>query len=123
MIKLLGYDYEIIYKAGQENKVADALSRQEWEGNCSTIAITVVQTDWLIALKQSWSIDPELQTIIIDLINDPTSHGDYSWHHNLLTYKGKLVVSSEGNVKTQILHELHSSPIGGHSGIEDLQKG
>lgn len=27
MTKLLGYDYEIVFKAGQENRVVDVLSR------------------------------------------------------------------------------------------------
>lgn len=36
MAKLMGFQYEIIYKAGKENSVADALSRQhEWAINSS----------------------------------------------------------------------------------------
>lgn len=31
LTKLLGYDYEIIYRTGKSNRVADALSRQTEE--------------------------------------------------------------------------------------------
>lgn len=122
LTKLLGYDYEIVYKAGQDNKVADALSRQELDPFSSAAALSVVQTDWLLDLKQSWSTDRDLKALITDLTNDPTSHEGYSWHHDLLTFNGKLVVGSVGNVKTQILQELHGSPVGGHSGTERTYK-
>ena len=29
LVKLVGFDYSVIYQAGKENKVADALSRSE----------------------------------------------------------------------------------------------
>lgn len=102
--------------------MADALSRQERGVGDSMAAIFVVQTDWLVALQQSWHADPELQAIITDLFTDLASHEHYSWQHDLLTYKGKLVVGSVGNVRAQILQKLHGSPIGGHSGTERTYK-
>jgi hypothetical protein len=46
--KLLGYDFEVEYKKGIENKIADALSR--WEGweeelSLSLLAIPTVNLD------------------------------------------------------------------------------
>lgn len=118
LTKLLGYDYEIIHKSGYENRVADALSRQELANSTHLAAISTVQTDWLTVLKQTWETDPETQTLITDLVLDPQSHPHYLWQHNLLTHKGRLVVGSSDDVKKLILQEVHSSPIGGHSGSE-----
>ncbi|KAF7126963.1 hypothetical protein RHSIM_Rhsim11G0145700 [Rhododendron simsii] len=47
LTKLLGYDYEIVYKAGHENKVANALSRLGGDQD-TMAALTVVQADWLV---------------------------------------------------------------------------
>ena len=35
----------------------------------------------------------------------------------LLFYKGRLIIPSETELRTQVLHLLHSSPQGGHSGF------
>lgn len=68
LAKLMGMDYEIIYKKGKENVVADALSRmpiQETAG--SLLAITTVQNSWLIDVLNSYDQDPEAQAIITGL--------------------------------------------------------
>ncbi|KAF7132004.1 hypothetical protein RHSIM_Rhsim09G0000300 [Rhododendron simsii] len=114
-------DHKIPLKGGGE-PVHVKSYRQEWDPSSSAEAISVAQTDWLLDLKQSWSTDRDLQALITDLTNDPTSHEGYSWHHDLLNYKGKLVVGSVGHIKTQILQELHGSPVGGHSGTERTYK-
>lgn len=115
LTKLLGYDYEIMFREGKENKAAHALSRVGMEQGSEITALSVVQTDWLQALQQAWETDHrELKVIIDQLTTDPNSHEGYSWSHGILSYKGRLVVSSDPNLRALILQELHSSPIGGH---------
>jgi len=46
MTKMLCYDYEIIYKKGKENIVADALSRKHAEGG-SLFSLSLLILDWL----------------------------------------------------------------------------
>ena len=44
--KLFGYDYEIIYKKGKDNVVADALSRK-YEDEGSLFSLSFIVPDWL----------------------------------------------------------------------------
>ena len=44
---MLGYDFEIIYKKGKLNVVADALSRNNEEVEALLCAISIIQPDWI----------------------------------------------------------------------------
>jgi hypothetical protein len=46
---LFGYDYEIIYKKGKDNVVADALSRK-YEDEGSLFSLSFIIPDWLQAI-------------------------------------------------------------------------
>jgi hypothetical protein len=48
--KLFGYDYEIIYKKGKDNVVADALS-QKYEEEGSLFSLSFIVPDWLQAVR------------------------------------------------------------------------
>lgn len=50
--KLLGYDYEIAYKKGSENIVADALSRREVQGQLYALVSTNVNTELLKKIEE-----------------------------------------------------------------------
>ena len=43
--KILGYDFEIIYKKGKQNVVADALSRKDEDVEAFLCTISIIQPD------------------------------------------------------------------------------
>ena len=49
--KLFGYDYEIIYKKGKDNVVADALSRK-YEDEGTLFSLSFIVPDWLQVVFQ-----------------------------------------------------------------------
>lgn len=59
----MGFEYEIQYKSGQENIVADALSRVQG-AELLLMAVTTVHSDLMDLIEQSWREDPILQGVI-----------------------------------------------------------
>ena len=76
LAKLLGFDYEIEFKRGKDNVVADALSRVSC-GTLSTLTISSLSTTLLDAIKQSWQSDKAVQLLIQELNQQPNSHPHY----------------------------------------------
>uniref|UniRef100_A0A0A9FY82 Integrase catalytic domain-containing protein n=1 Tax=Arundo donax TaxID=35708 RepID=A0A0A9FY82_ARUDO len=113
MLRLLQYDYSIEYKKGVDNKAADALSKMDH----SCHAIPTVTPLWITEVAKTYAADPQCQQLLTQLaiIADPTS--GYSLHSGVLRYKGRIHVGADTTVQNKIISSLHSSAIGGHSGI------
>jgi hypothetical protein len=56
VIKLFGYDFEVIYKKDKENVVANALS-QKYEDEGSLFSLFFIVPDWLKVVHQEWLHD------------------------------------------------------------------
>ena len=65
--KMLGYDFEIIYKKGKLNVVADALSRKNEEVEALLCAISIIQPDWITEARDEWKKDKDVWTLIQNL--------------------------------------------------------
>jgi hypothetical protein len=92
MTKLFGYDYEIIYKKGKENVVADSLSRK-YEDEGSLFSLSFIVPDWLQAIRQKWLHDPKISHLIQQLQSNSPIYPGYSWFHDEIRYKGCLYLS------------------------------
>ena len=54
--KMLGYDFEIIYKKGRQNVVANALSRKDGDVEALLYAISIIQPDWIAEARDEWEM-------------------------------------------------------------------
>jgi hypothetical protein len=81
--KLFGYDYEIIYKKGKDNVVADALF-QKYEDEGSLFSLSFVVPDWFQAIHQEWLQDPKSSHLIKQLQSNALASPRYSWLHDEL---------------------------------------
>jgi hypothetical protein len=112
--KLFGYDYEIIYKKGKDNVVADALSRK-YEEEGSLFSLSFIVPDWLQVVRQEWLQDPKSLHLIQQLQTNAPAPPGYSWLQDELRYKGHLYLSKQSKLKSTVLSELHATPTAGHS--------
>nr|GEY81332.1 reverse transcriptase [Tanacetum cinerariifolium] len=96
--KLLGYDYEIVYKKGSEKVVVDALSRVNSSGEL-------------------------LQIIVSSVSSSVWNKGNkYSWIGEILKRKGKVVVGNDPELRKERAQHFHDKAIGGHSGAHVTMK-
>lgn len=132
--KLLGYDYEIIYRPDKTNLAADALSRRPSQPADMLIDPTDVepradysetqlhaissphfhlweelrhvnQTDpYMVALHEKYSSQLEKHPYLLD-------------HEWLLLYRGRIVIPPSSSLCTKLLEEFHNSKMGGHLGV------
>ena len=90
---MLGYDYEIVYKKGQENNVADALSHQ-FEEEITLLAISLPITEWIEEARREWFSHPWLSQLITQLQVDRNSTNGYSWQDTILRYKDNHTITN-----------------------------
>eukprot|EP00253_Pinus_taeda_P017270 PITA_17270 len=67
---MLGYDFEIIYKKGKQNVVADAHSRKDEDVEALLCAISIIQPDWINEAREEWKNDEEVWELIRRLQQD-----------------------------------------------------
>jgi len=120
MSKLMGYDYEIIYKQGKENVVADGLSRING-AQLLNMTLSTLHSDLLADIKNSWTQDTYLQQLIQSL-SSGQQHSKYSWQQGILYRKGKIVVAHVPTLREHLMKLFHVSALGGHSGVEVTKK-
>lgn len=119
--KLLGFDYEIQYKQGKENLVADALSRVS-NAEVLCLAISVFSSNIEQLISMSYSVDASILAILQSLKDNQNHWGNYTLVGNLIKKKNRILVGSDVQLKTKILNWHHNAPGGGHSGREGTLK-
>ncbi|TYK04949.1 ty3-gypsy retrotransposon protein [Cucumis melo var. makuwa] len=117
LTKLLGYDFEILYQPGLQNKAADALSRlKTTEEQPKELAVMSALgiIDLEVVLKEVED-DPELQRLIEAVQKDPERYAKYQRSNDKLLYKGRLVLSKYSTLIPTLLHTFQDSILGGYS--------
>lgn len=114
MMKLLEFNFTIQYKKGRENRVADALSRVLPQ----CMALSVPIPTWAEELVDSYMTDPTSKALQEQLLL-PKNHtmDDYTLKAGIIRFKGRILVCNVPELRNHLLSALHSSPVGGHSGV------
>jgi hypothetical protein len=114
-LKLMGLNYRLVYRKGHDNKAVDALSRP-----CTTEdsnAISVSTPKCLEIIVEGYQEDPQAKQLLTELsIASPNSQG-FALVDGLIKHKGRIWLGHHTEAQQAIMLALHSSGLGGHSGI------
>lgn len=116
MTKLWGCNIKYVKKKGTTNNAADALSRVTHSLDSESMALSTVQPVWLQDLQASYNEDEHAQQLLAGLLIKP-DQGKFSLVKGIIKYKGRIWLGHNMSLQQQVMHALHSSPIGGHSGF------
>lgn len=104
------------YKRGKENKVADALSKKE-ESSTSLSTTSVPTAQWLDELKESY-LEDSTKELLAKWEQNELNLVLYNFRNGILSYKGRLFVGSNTNLREALMQQAHASPVGGHLGYD-----
>jgi hypothetical protein len=106
----MGYDYEIKYKRGKDNSVADALSRVGTLGEL--LAFSYPLPHWLEPIRSETQAAPEAQALV-NRIQEGEAIGPWKYKDDLIFFKGRIYLLPGSSLIRPILAEIHD---GTHEG-------
>ncbi|KAL4557443.1 hypothetical protein LXL04_035620 [Taraxacum kok-saghyz] len=109
--KLIGFDFEIFYKPGKENKVADALSRVE---HAQIMALSATNPTWVTNLHTFYE-STDGQQLITKLLQQANSR--FQLRNGLIYNSDRIFIPANNPIRRSLLTEYNATPVGGHSGV------
>ncbi|PRQ41877.1 putative nucleotidyltransferase, Ribonuclease H [Rosa chinensis] len=114
LLKLLGYDYTIVYKSGNTNIVPDALSRQG-ELN-SLMGVSSPVFEFINDISILCHTHVETQRLMEGIEQGTITSKNFTSSNGQLLYKKRIFVPDADDWRLKIIKELHCGKGGGHSG-------
>ncbi|KAJ7957493.1 Ty3/gypsy retrotransposon protein [Quillaja saponaria] len=114
LVKLMSYDFIILYRAGKENKGAYSLSRRPQQIDLFTLVMPVALD--LIDLQKALKVDPHTRMIMETLQSNPKVVPHFSISGHKLYFKDRLVIPADDTLRGKILFESHDTPANRHGG-------
>ena len=94
---------------------SDLLLRKDEDVEELLCSISIIQPEFITEERDEWKNDEEVQTLIQNLKRDPSTFETFSWKNDSLWYKYHLYIYNNSKHKKNILLELHTSHLEGHS--------
>ncbi|KAF8085620.1 hypothetical protein N665_0657s0001 [Sinapis alba] len=120
LTRLLGYQFDILYKPGCENKVADGLSRNSASevetGSLQLLALIVPQSIQLQDILAENEGDASLTALRTKILGGENVKQGYTVVENRMFYRGRLMLPPTSRFIPLLLAEFHDGLMGGHSG-------
>lgn len=108
--------FKIVYKKGINNLAADALSR--CPDSPALLAISSCTPAWQECLIRGYEEDADAKALLTELAVSSTNDKGYSLLNGVIRFHGRIWVGNNKLAQQHVIQALHSSGLGGHSGIQ-----
>jgi hypothetical protein len=116
--KLQGFSFDIFYKPGKSNLVADALSRKDASSEPALLSLSSAVPSLIARLQHYYTTNPEGQQLIHKISTEENTSPHYNIKDQLLYFKNRLFVPDIPDLRRAIISEYHTTPLAGHSGLQ-----
>ncbi|XP_026419661.1 uncharacterized protein LOC113315613 [Papaver somniferum] len=120
MMKLLGFNYDIQYKKGVDNKFADALSRRAHPPTALQ-DITLSKPVWIQDIANSYENDPKAQQLISQLLVSPSATPNFSYQQEILrqliTWPNFIFIGQRCNKTSSLWDFIEGLPKSEHKDV------
>ena len=116
----MGYEFDIIYKPGAQNKQADALSRL-YEDTLSLhypLATSKPRPTILDSIRHYYEINKQATELLTFVQIDPLTQSEYTICDAVLYFKGRIYIPLDLALQHLLILEFHNTPTGGHASIK-----
>lgn len=116
-------NYEIQYKKGKKNIVADALSRRGMDqkynkGNTGVVhSISMVKYSWLSESSEMYKGGDKVKELLTTLSIQPKPLPIYSYFQWIIKHKSRVYIGAIREVRNKLNPCMHASHVRGHFGI------
>ena len=118
LAKLLGYDYNIQYKAGSSNIITDSLSRRDNHSPSQYFILSAPHPEFMIQLKGTLLATSEFQKQQEAIHSQSKAYPEFLISDDFIIFKGAIWLDYQNPFIPSLLHEYHATPVGGHFGVK-----
>lgn len=103
MARLMGYDYDIQYRAGASNQAADALSRLPYQQPSMAMLLSIPCLSFLKELRAQFDANEEYGQLRRNILLTPHNYSDFSITQNLVLHKNHIWIPRDLPIITTLL--------------------
>lgn len=114
----MGYDFDIEYKSGIFNGLADALSRVNRVSRNALFSEFHPQLVLWEVVRRAYSNHQDTLALIDSVTKDPGQYPNFALREGLLLFRGRIWIPTNSALQPLLIAEFHLTPTSGYASVQ-----